>query len=114
MKPVAVHVAGAGLFAGAAAWAMHQQGGYIIAAWACGTATRNLWLVGAAALILLTVGAWLSWRALQSSAIDHANNTDSLRPRTFLALIGLLAALLFLFAVFLQASATLFLPGCIE
>jgi ABC-type nickel/cobalt efflux system permease component RcnA len=113
MKPVAVHVAGAGLFAGAAAWAMHQQAGYIIAAWACGTATRNLWLVGAAALILLTMGAWLSWRALQSLAIDHANNIDSLRPRTFLALIGLMAAPLFLFAVFLQAGAPLFLPGCI-
>ena len=111
---ITAHLAGAGLFAGAAAWSLHQQSDYIIASWVCGGAGAKLWLAGAVALILLLGGAWLSWHALRSLAADSdAMNTDPLRPRHFLAMVSVLAAVLFLFAIFLQAGAALFLPGCI-
>jgi hypothetical protein len=112
MKPTSVHLAGAGLFLGAGAWALHQQTSYIIASWLCGTAAGSLWIVSAAALLLLAVSIWLSWSALRAVVIDSSPSTVFRRPRHFLAVVGLLAALLFLFAVFLQASAALFLPGC--
>jgi hypothetical protein len=112
MKPTSVLVAGAGLFMGAGAWALHQQTSYIIASWRCGTAAGNLWIVSAAALFVLAASIWLSWGALRALVIDSSPNTVFRRPRRFLAVVGLLAALLFLFAIFLQASAALFLPGC--
>jgi hypothetical protein len=36
-----------------------------------------------------------------------------LRPRRFLGLVAVMAALLFLFAIILQAAAAFFLPGCV-
>src|SRR4051812_7058210 len=105
--PNATHVAATGLFAGAAAWMLHQQGGYTIASWVCGSATGPIWSVTILALILLLAGGWFSWRALRLLAADGGAQR---RPRHFLALIGAMATLLFLFAIFLQAGAALFLP----
>jgi hypothetical protein len=111
--PFVTHVAAAGLFAGAAAWALHQQGGYSIASWVCGAAAGPIWSVTIFALILLLAGGWLSWRALRLLAADGGAFAGARqRPRHFLALIGVMATLLFLFAILLQAGAVLFLPGC--
>jgi hypothetical protein len=107
-------IAGAALFASAAAWALQQQGGYIVVSWVCGpAASRPVWLLTAVALMLLAVGTWLSWRAMLFLAAGDNEASDLLRPRRLLALIGLMAALLFLFTILLQAVAAFFLPGCV-
>jgi hypothetical protein len=102
-------VAGAGLFAGAAAWAIHQQAGIIIASWSCDKAAQGIWISGFLAVILLLGGAALSAMALRSA---RALPLDTGRPRRFLAAIALMASALFLFALALQVAASFFLPGC--
>jgi hypothetical protein len=107
-------LAGAALFAGAAAWALQQQGGYIAVSWVCGpAASRPVWLLTAGALILLAVGTWLNWRALRPLLMVDSETSDLKRPRRLLGLVGLMGALLFLFTILLQAGAAFFLPGCV-
>jgi ABC-type nickel/cobalt efflux system permease component RcnA len=108
-----VSLIGAALFAGAAAWTLQQQGGYIAASWVCGAAAgRPVWSLTAAALILLALGCWLTWRPLRRLLAGDAR-TDAAQPHRFLGLVALMAAALFLFAILLQAGAVLFLPGCL-
>lgn len=102
-------LSGAALFAGASAWAIHQQIGMIIAGWACEHAASGIWLTGVVMLLLLATGAALSGLGLRSA---HAAEPKQARPRRFIAKIGLMAAGLFLFAMALQSAAALFLPGC--
>lgn len=102
-------MSGAGLFAGATAWALHQQAAYITASWSCGTnAAPRIWLSSVAGLVVLLAGLFLSVVALRRRGLP-----EKVRPRRFLAVIGILGALLFLFALVLQAAAAFFLPGCI-
>jgi hypothetical protein len=114
-RTIAIHLAGTALFAGAAAWALQQQGGYIVASWLCGNAaTVPVWLLTFTAFVLLAGGGWLSWQALRPLLSDiRVNASDLWRPRRFLSLVALMAALLFLFTILMQAAAALFLPGCV-
>jgi hypothetical protein len=100
---------GIALFSGAAAWALHQQFSYIVASWICSDGATVMWTMTGLAVALLSVGGFLSLKALRDSLGFQLDRT---RPRHFLATVALLAAVLFLFAIFLQASAVLFLPGC--
>jgi hypothetical protein len=107
-------LAGAALFAGAVAWALQQQGGYIAVSWFCGpAASRPVWLLTGAALVLLGFGTWLTCRALLLLVVRDSEASDLVRPRHLLGLIALMGALLFLFTILLQAAAAFFLPGCI-
>ena len=108
-------LASAALFAGAAAWALQQQGGYVAASWLCGDLGRPaVWLFTLLALLLLAVGSWISWGTLRPLLYDRrTEESDISRPRRFLSLVALLVALLFLFAIAMQAAAAFFLPGCV-
>jgi hypothetical protein len=114
-RAISAHLAGAALFAGVAAWALQQQGGYVAASWMCGNQGKPMvWLLTVAALVLLAAGSWLSWHTLRPLLHDdRTEDSDISRPRRFLSLVALLAALLFLFAVLMQAAAAIFLPGCV-
>jgi hypothetical protein len=114
-RAVAVHLAGAALFAGAAAWAVQQQAGYVVASWICGAgAGPPVWILTAVSLVLLLAGGWVSWQALKPLLTDNRIEASDLwRPRRFLGLVALMAALLFLFTILLQAAAAVFLPGCL-
>jgi hypothetical protein len=100
--------AAAGLFAGVAAWAVHQQAGIILASWSCSAAPAAIKSSGIAAALVLLIGAMLSGMALQRVR----GSPDDGAPRRFLAEISLMGAALFFFAVFLQVCASFFLPGC--
>jgi hypothetical protein len=109
-----ISLAGAALFAGAVAWTLQQQGAYVAVSWICGpAASRPVWLFTAAALATLAIGTWASWHTWRRSPAIGSETSDVLRPRRFLGLVSLGAALLFLFAILLQAGAALFLPGCL-
>lgn len=106
-------LSGAGLFAAAVAWALHQQVDYVFASLACKHGAAMMWCVTALALVLLAAGAAAALCALRSGEASDPETGEILRPRKFLASVSMLAVLLFSFAVFLQASATLFLPSCV-
>lgn len=113
-RAIGIHWAGAALFAGAAAWTLQQQGGYVIASWVCHYDIGPIWLLTAMAFALLIGGGWLSWQALRPLLSDvQVNESEVWRPRRFLSLVALMGALLFLFAILMQAGAALFLPGCV-
>lgn len=113
-KRVGISLVGAALFAGAAAWTLQQQAGYIAVSWICGSSARApVWVLTVAALVLLTAGVWLTWRPWRPLLTAGSEGSDFLRPRRFLGLVALMAAALFLFTILLQASAAMFLPGCV-
>ena len=109
---IAPPVAAAGLFTGAAAWALQQQASYVLASIACASGQTALWGVGALALLLLAAGFALSlfayWRLRKDPRQDDG------RPSRFLAQVGIMAAALFLFAIVLQIAAFFFLPVCVS
>jgi hypothetical protein len=101
----------AGLFGAATAWALHQQTSYVIASLACASNGRGLWLASGIAALVLLIAAFASWR-MPHGRLAAESGDDVLRPRKLLTIISLLAALLFLFAIFLQVGAMFFLPAC--
>jgi hypothetical protein len=103
-------LAGAGLFAGAGAWALHQQAGIIIASWSCAKAPEGIWVSGIVAGLLFVGGAIFTGTALRAA---RSLPEDVGRPRRFLGGISLMASALFLFALVLQVAASFFLPGCV-
>src|SRR3569833_1845202 len=107
-------LAGAALFAGSAAWVLQQQAGYVIASWACHYDVGPIWLLTMIGFVLLLAGGWFSWQALRSFPdAPLIAASDVWRPRRFMAVVALMGALLFLFAILMQAAAAVFLPGCV-
>jgi hypothetical protein len=101
-----------GLFLAAAAWTLHQQADYVFASLACRHGMPLMWAVTIVVLVLAAVGALIALRLPRSGLASEQEPDDRLRARKFLTSLSLLGLALFLFAIFLQASATLFLPSC--
>jgi hypothetical protein len=97
----------AGFAAGPAAWAIHQQAGYVLAALSCEHRMILLPLLTAASAIVVLSGGYLSWFVWRSFPAQAQDET-----RHFLAGLSLLCAVLFAFAILLQGAATLFLEVC--
>jgi len=72
----------------------------------CSFAEHGL-LVGVLALVLIVVGAWLSWRALRA----HPRQGSA---RRLVAQMSLMAAAFFALMVAWQTMGTLMLPGCLQ
>lgn len=71
----------------------------------CGFADHGL-LVGVLGLLLIALGAWLSWRALRLHP-----EPDS--ARRFVSLMSLMAAAFFALMIVWQTMGTLMLPRCL-
>jgi hypothetical protein len=63
-------------------------------------------VVGIAALLLIALGAWLSWTSLPA-------HPDRESPRRFVASMSLMAAVLFAVMVLWQNMAGIILPACL-
>ena len=114
MQRAGISMVGAALFAGAGAWTLQQQAGYVTVSWVCGPAASGpVWLITAAAVVFLVLGTWFTWRPLRLLLTSDSEDSGRLRPRRFLGLIAIMAAALFLFTILLRASAALLLPGCL-
>jgi hypothetical protein len=102
----------AGLFAGPFAWAVHQQGNYMLVPVSCHTGTMFLPAVTLASVAIALIGGWLSltaWRGFgRANALDNAATEN----RHFLAGLSMLMSALFLFAILMQGAATLVLGSC--
>jgi hypothetical protein len=106
-------LAAAGLFAGAAAWALHQQAGYILAGGLCRGTGPSVLVLDVAVAAILAVGAWVSWMALRRRPGPARDGPEAIRPRQFMATVALMGAALFGFAIALQIAAWLFLAPCV-
>jgi hypothetical protein len=105
--------AGAGLFLGGFAWAMSTVLGPAYADQSCAMRMMISGALAAAALVLVIVGALLSWR---SSRLLHAINIAPAMParhaRIFLAQISMMSAGLFALAIIYQLIASGIFNGC--
>jgi hypothetical protein len=105
--------AGAGLFIGAFAWGVSTVLGAAYADQSCAMRTMISGALALAALVLVVIGALLSWR---SSRLLHAINVAPAMParnaRIFLAQISIMAAGVFALAIVYQLAASGIFNGC--
>jgi hypothetical protein len=95
----------AALALGALAWfAGHQVGSNLTFARCDLSGGLSVAVVGLVALLLMAAGFLLSRRVRRSG--------DSAEGHRFIALVGMLAALLFAFAIVLQTVAGFIIPAC--
>jgi glucose uptake protein GlcU len=95
----------AGLLAGMAGAGLQHQGISDSLHFDCHYGNANL-VVGLAALVLIAIGAWLSWLALRA-------HRDPESARRFVAIVSLMAAVFFAIMVGWQIMAGLILPACL-
>jgi hypothetical protein len=97
----------AGLFAGAAGWFIHQQGGANANYWDCRFG-GPLWTLalGLVCGLVVIAGGWLSW------ASRRAAGEDAPATRRFSGLVGAATAAIFLMAIAFQTLASLIVPSC--
>lgn len=93
----------AGLTVGGLMWAANTQLGEILPYVQCRTGIASLAFVSLAVGLLSIGAALLSWRKRRPAEA---------MVETFLARLGILAGLLFAFAIALQGAAALVLTGC--
>jgi hypothetical protein len=101
------------LAAGPIAWFVDQQASYRLAVWACdGGPHMALHAANLVALVVVSVGALLGWRAWRRAG-DVSDELDRPRGRSrFLSLLGLLLCLFFLLPIALQGVAGLIIGPC--
>ena len=98
----------AGLALASAAWAINTQLGEILPYLDCQQHARYSALAALAGLLLACAAAILSWRAAR-----RAQQTEPFTVTSgFIGSMSALSALVFTFAIFLQAIASLVLSGC--
>ena len=100
-----------GFFAGPAAWAAHQQIGYMLVRAGCLSGVLWVPVLTLIAMAVTLAGGYLSWMPWRHSEESEAKS-DAMRTHRFLALLSVLFALLFALAILLQGVATLFLNAC--
>jgi hypothetical protein len=98
----------AGLIGGPALWAVNTQAGQILPYSDCATHLRLSASLSFALALLVLGTAVTSWRARALPPPDFA----SARTQRFVAVLGCLTALVFAFALLLQAAAGIALTGC--
>lgn len=97
----------AGLILAGTGWALeHQIGSDLSFSDCAANGPLQTGLLGLAALALAVVGALLSWRAWRGGGGDDKEG------RSFVAMICMLAALLFGVAIILGTAAAFILPPC--
>jgi hypothetical protein len=97
----------AGLFLGAAAWALHHQVGSDANVWSCVQADGGFVIMtGAVCLGLVVIGGLISW---QARAPDPAS-----QYHRFARAVGLLAAGIFVLAILFQTLAGAIVPACLR
>jgi hypothetical protein len=101
----------AGWIAGPAGWAVHQQVSSMTNYWDCSVGRPLLVIaLGLACALIVVAGGALSWRGLRSAG--RSGRTDGSGNGRFIAIMGLLAAGVFLVAVIAQTMAGLAFTGC--
>ena len=104
-------LAGVGFFVGPAAWALHQQIGYMLVPVSCANRVMLVPILTLLAVSVALAGGFVSWVPWRN-AEESQNASDNMRAHRFLAQLSGLFAVLFALAILLQGAATLFMGGC--
>jgi hypothetical protein len=97
-----------GLVAAPLLWVVNMQASQILPYLDCGKLVRSTALLPLFSLLVVLGSGWISWRARSSLSEDNT----STRPKRFVAALGGFSALIFAFALLLQAMAGVALTGC--
>jgi hypothetical protein len=104
----------AGILAGPGAFALNLTVTYALVHWTCATDRQALLhLISLFAFIIVLVGSWISWVALQHApaALETEGGTPLARAR-FMALLGLASSALFALAIIANAYPQWVLDAC--
>ncbi|MGJ4929254.1 hypothetical protein ACQR1I_24895 [Bradyrhizobium sp. HKCCYLS2038] len=96
----------AGLIIGGLGWAANTQLGEMLATPDCISRSRPSAIISAALLAAVLLAAGLSWW------LDGKPSTGADRTLSFSSRLSALTALLFAFALLMQAAASMVLSGC--
>lgn len=106
-------VPSAGLYAGPFAWFISTQGNYALVPWVCAHKLPVIPILAAVLIMVSLFGAVLSWRAFASSgAVPHGDSTGAGRPHRFVAVVGIMMAMLFALVILVQGAAGVVFDGC--
>jgi hypothetical protein len=111
MRALHVGTSWGGLFAGPLAWAVSTQLNYVLAPWGCAHDLRIVPAVAVVLAVLALAGGALSWRAYTCGGASFKAERD-VRTERFVAMLGIMAALLFALVILMQGAAALILNGC--
>ena len=113
MRALADGISWSGLAAGPASWAIATQLNYALVNWQRATRIPIIPIAALVLALLAWAGGALSWRACHqggaSSKSERAIDTER-----FVAVIGILTALLFSAVILLQGAASLILDECVQ
>lgn len=103
----------AGLFAGPVAWMVSTQGNYALTSFSCGGRPYAVPLLALALIAASLFGGFLSWRGLSAaSSAPTPDPTGGGRPHRFVAIIGVLTAVLFALVIAVHGAAGFVFNGC--
>jgi hypothetical protein len=103
-----------GILAGPVAWSLNLGVSYALVKWTCAARREDvLQLLTAAALVLVILGAAVSWAALQRTRGGSPEDGGTSRQRArFMALLGLASNAFFAFAIAALAIPWWVLDAC--
>jgi len=102
--------AGAGIFAGSAAWITNTTLNFALVTDRCASGGTVVPLISAAMLAVALAGVALSWRAWKDVSPDAV--AQGAAPRHMLAVSGVFSGLLFALVILLQGAAGMVFHGC--
>lgn len=102
----------AGLWVGAAAWALNQQTNYALVPLVCDDRVFVSSGIAAALMLISLSGGLISFRAARMPADAEWLESSGGLPRQFVAWIGVGAGLVFALVIANQLIATLIVDGC--
>src|SRR3954463_2704593 len=115
MEHLGNRIASAFIFAGPVAWLISTQLNYSLASSLCGTDANVIAYVAGALILFSLLGSAISWRRwMGQPRVLRLEDTETSIPQKLTAGLGILMGLLFATIIALQASALLFLQGCVR
>ena len=113
-EPAGITAQFTGLLAGPVAWAIDLTSSYAVVQWTCGGGpTAVLHLISLGSLVIIGVGAFASWQALQWAAPYEREDGSHAEDRgRFLAVLGLVMCALFAVLVIAGAIPRWVLDAC--
>jgi hypothetical protein len=103
----------AGLWIGALSWATSTQLNYALVSWVCSSGVRITPFIAGALAVVALLGAAISGVAFRRRRERIETQTPAAgTPHEMLAVIGIIAGVLFALIILMQGLAGLFLTGC--
>jgi hypothetical protein len=104
----------AGVALGPVAWALNQQGIYVLAHFSCETTRVSGTVVSVVLALVALAGTAISARAVRRNAGVECVDARGGGPRTFMAWLGVGTGVLFALVIANQLAASLLISPCLR